>query len=143
MRFTEEELRKITLNAIQDLGDKASPELVKKVVANAVNKMQGDRAAVPSSKDQSTGRIILTSFGMNKPGVVASITKELSEANCDIQDISQKLMDEFFTMIMIVDITNSPKNMKEIQESLIKIADEIGFKVYLQHEDIFRKMHRI
>ncbi len=143
MRFTEEELRKITLNAINELGDKASPELVKKVVAGAVKKMQSESHEPPSAQDQSTGRIILTSFGMNKPGVVASITKELSESNCDIQDISQKLMDEFFTMIMIVDITNSPKNMKEIQESLNKIAGDIGFKVYVQHEDIFRKMHRI
>ncbi len=143
MRFTEDELRKITLNAINDLGEKASPELVKKVVASAVSKMQGPSDLPLPPKDQSIGRIILTAFGMNKPGVVSSITKELSDSNCDIQDISQKLMDEFFTMIMIVDITNSPKNMKQIQDSLNKIAEEIGFKVYVQHEDIFRQMHRI
>jgi ACT domain-containing protein len=52
-------------------------------------------------------------------------------------------MDEFFTMIMIVDISNSPKDFREIQEDMSKIAGEMNIKIFLQHEDIFRSMHRI
>lgn len=142
MRLTEEELRKITLSAIEELGDKATPENVKQVVSKAVEKygIEENRTAQTT---QDSGRIILTSFGMNKPGVVASITGAFSEANCDIQDISQKLMGEFFTMIMIIDITNSEKDLSGIQENMNKVAEELKIKIYLQHEDVFRNMHRI
>jgi ACT domain-containing protein len=52
-------------------------------------------------------------------------------------------MEEFFTMIMIVDITNSPKDFKELQEEMKRIADNLKIKIYLQHEDVFRMMHRL
>ena len=52
-------------------------------------------------------------------------------------------MGDFYTLIMIVDITNSPKDLKEIQEDIDEIGDKMKIKVYLQHEDVFRYMHRI
>lgn len=140
MRFSEEELRKITLNAIEELGDKASPDLVKKVISRAV--------ATQTTPSQSTssateGRAILTSFGMNKPGIVAAITSEIGKCNCDIQDLTQKLMDDFFTMIMILDINSSNLDFMQIQENMSRLAEEMNIKIYLQHEDIFRAMHRV
>ena len=53
------------------------------------------------------------------------------------------LMEEFYTIIMIVDITNSPKDLREVQEEMNKIADELRIKIYLQHEDLFQAMHRL
>ena len=91
----------------------------------------------------STGQVILTSFGLNKPGVIAAITTALSEANCDISDLSQKLMGDFFTMIMIVDTSNSDLSLNDIQNEMKKISDEMNIKIMLQHEEIFRGMHRI
>lgn len=143
MRMNEEELRKLTLIAINELGEKASPELVKKVVSKTVSQIDESIQLSKPQSDLTSGRIILTSFGLNKSGVVAAITSELSKSNCDIKDLSQKLMDEFFTMIMIVDISNSPKDFKEIQEDMAKIAEDMNIKIFLQHEDIFRSMHRI
>ena len=93
--------------------------------------------------DVSSGRVILTSFGLNKPGIVAGVTKALGDANCDILDLTQKLMGDFFTMIMIIDISASQKDLKQIQEEISKIADDLKIKIYLQHEDVFRYMHRI
>ncbi|OQY73632.1 MAG: hypothetical protein B6D45_07845 [Ignavibacteriales bacterium UTCHB3] len=61
----------------------------------------------------------------------------------DLQDITQRIMQDFYTLIMIIDITSSPKNLKEIQEALQKVADELNIKIYVQHEDIFRYMFRI
>jgi ACT domain-containing protein len=52
-------------------------------------------------------------------------------------------MGDFFTMIMIIDITDSNKDLKEVQDSLNIIAQELKIKIYLQHEDVFRYMHRI
>ncbi len=143
MRLNEEELRKLTLIAINELGEKASPELVKKVVSRAVDQVSDSQEFPKTQNDLTSGRIILTSFGLNKSGVVAAITSELSQSGCDVRDLSQKIMDEFFTMIMIVDISNSPKDFRDIQNQMSKIADELNIKIFLQHEDIFRSMHRI
>ncbi|MBA4251435.1 MAG: ACT domain-containing protein [Chlorobiaceae bacterium] len=96
-----------------------------------------------SKKDLSSGRVILTSFGKNTTGIVSTISSCLSNNNCDILDISQKIMQEFFTMIMMIDISNSKKDFKEIQEELSKISEQIKVKIYLQHEDVFKYMHRI
>lgn len=143
MKLTEEELRKLALIAIEELGENANPDSVKRVVTNIINKIDVKEPELKIADDKSSGRIIITAFGLNKPGIVASITKALGDAMCDIQDISQKLMDEFFTMIMVVDISNSPKDFKDIQDLLTDVANTLKIKIYCQHEDIFRNMHRI
>lgn len=142
MKLTEEEIRRLTLAAINELGENATPELVKKAVSSAVGKMDSE-LPLKKTGDSSSGRVILTSFGLNQTGVVAKITTALSEFGCDLQDISQKLMDDFFTLIMIVDLSGSNKNLSEIQEEMNKISVEMKIKIYLQHEEIFRQMHRI
>jgi ACT domain-containing protein len=143
VKLTEDQIRKLTIEAINELGEEATPQKVKNIVTKAAEKLSF-AAEIPSTKSESAeGRIIITSFGINSPGIVAAITKSLSDAECDIQDISQKIMEEFFTMIMIVDITNSPKDFKELQEEMKRIADNLKIKIYLQHEDVFRMMHRL
>lgn len=142
MKLTEEQIRKLTIEAINELGEDATPQKVKAIVTKAIEKFPADDST-PASNELAEGRVIITSFGLNEPGIVAAITKSLSEAKCDIQDISQKLMEEFFTMIMIVDITNSPKDFKELQQELKEVAEKLNIKIYLQHEDVFRMMHRL
>ncbi|MBU1099767.1 MAG: ACT domain-containing protein [Bacteroidetes bacterium] len=142
MKLSEDEIRRITLTAINEMGDDATPELVKKAVSRAVSKLD-TQPDFSKSTSSNQGRLILTSFGLNQTGVVAKITTELSECGCDLQDISQKLMDDFYTLIVIVDISGSSKNMSEIQEKMNKIAEALKIKIYLQHEEIFRQMHRI
>lgn len=141
MKLNEEEVRKITFEAITELGQKVSPELLKETVRKKIESLSGE---IPFDKSEiASGRVILTAFGLNKPGIVAGVTKALGESNCDIQDLTQKLMGDFFTMIMIVDITSSAKDLKEIQEQMAEVAKELKIKIYLQHEDVFRYMHRI
>lgn len=142
MKVSEEEIRKITFETIEELGANATPEAVKDVVRKKIESSSGNSFS-PKPGDASSGRVILTSFGLNKPGIVAGVTKALGENNCDIQDLSQKLMGDFFTMIMIVDISASLKDLKEIQTEMAKVAEELKIKIYLQHEDVFRYMHRI
>jgi len=140
VRLSEDEIRQITLSAIEELGEKASPELVKKVVQRSVSKIE---TSSRTETNVTSGRVILTAYGLNHPGIVSSITKALSDNNCDIQDISQKIMQEFFSMIMLLDITNSPRDLKEIQDEMSRIANDLKIKIFMQHEDIFRFMHRI
>lgn len=142
MRISEDEIRKITLHAIEELGENATPDLIKQIVEKSVNEIESETGELPRS-DLSTGRIILTSFGINHPGIIAGITKKLSDSQIDIKDLSQKILDKFYTMIMIIDISNSPKDLKEIQEEMAQCSEDLKVKIYLQHEDVFRYMHRI
>lgn len=142
MKLKEEEIRKITLDAIQELGANATPEKVKETVRKKIEETGGGEYIFKKG-DVSSGRVILTSFGLNKPGIVAGVTKALGDSNCDIQDLTQKLMGDFFTMIMVIDISSSQKDLKQIQEEMSKVADDLKIKIYLQHEDVFRYMHRI
>ena len=142
MKLSVDEIRKITLEAIRELGDKATPELVKKIVTESVNKTR-ETPVLSQPVSLASDRIILTSFGLNHPGIVAAITGALSEADCDIQDLSQKIMQDFYTMIMLVDISNSSRDLKSLQEEMNKIAEKLKIRIYLQHEDLFTNMHRI
>jgi ACT domain-containing protein len=139
LALTEDQIRRITLQAITELGKDATPAKVKQVVKEAMEK--SDIARMDDQK--STGKVILTSFGMNHPGIVAGVTSALSKANVDITDLSQKLMGEFYTMIIILDISNSSKDLSELQTILNGVAEELKIKIYLQHEDLFRYMHRV
>lgn len=134
----DEKIRALAVKAIQELGDKATPDSVREYIEREL----GSESQLQNSKTDS-GRVILTSFGINHPGIVSAISKGLSDSGCDILDISQKIMQEFFTMIMMIDITKSPKDLKELQEVMNNIGKELKVKIYLQHEDVFRYMHRI
>ncbi|MCX8010546.1 MAG: ACT domain-containing protein [Ignavibacteria bacterium] len=141
MNLSESKIREITIQAIKELGEDATPEMIRQVVYKSVEKLSDSEKIQDTSKD--SGRIIITAFGINRPGVVSTISNVLAEAECDIMDITQKLLQEFFTMIMIVDISNSPKSFKEIHDLLSQAAEQIPCRIMVQHEDVFRFMHRI
>ncbi|MBI5808885.1 MAG: ACT domain-containing protein [Ignavibacteriales bacterium] len=140
MKLSENEIRKITYETIEELGTNVSQEVIKEAVRKKIESMDNFTFA---KNNESSGRVILTSFGLNKPGIVAAITTALGNFNCDIQDLSQRIIGDFFTIIMIIDISTSQKDLKEIQDEMRKTAEELNIKIYLQHEDVFRFMHRI
>jgi ACT domain-containing protein len=147
MKISDDIIRNITLAAINEVGDSATPELVKKIVNNAVSKLEDSSIGESiSGKDEfknDSGKVILTAFGINHSGIVAAITGILAESKCDIQDISQKILQNYFSMIMIVDITDSKLKFNDLREALLKIGEKLGIKIFIQHEDVFKFMHRI
>lgn len=94
------------------------------------------------SQGQSN-RVIVAAFGKNRPGVVAAITKVLAELHCNIEDISQTIMQDFFSMIMIVDIQDCNMDFALVRDRIKDTETQLGMKVFIMHEDIFRYMHRI
>ncbi|MFX0073605.1 MAG: ACT domain-containing protein [Candidatus Hermodarchaeota archaeon] len=88
-------------------------------------------------------KAIVSVIGMDKPGIVAGVSTILAKHQVNITDISQSYAQEFFTMIMVVDFEKSPSTLKEVDEDLKKVGDEIGVFISIQHEDIFKAMHRI
>ena len=88
-------------------------------------------------------RIIVTVIGLDRTGIVAYISNILAENNVNIEDISQTILDKYFAMIMLVDISKTLKNFEELQKLLIDKGKEMNLDVKVQHEEIFKAMHRI
>lgn len=88
-------------------------------------------------------KIVITALGVNKSGVVANITSVLASYNCSIQDMNQTIIDELFAMILIVDITDLNMDFASFKDKLERKGEEIGIKIFVQHENVFRMMHRI
>lgn len=65
-------------------------------------------------------KAILTVIGKDKPGIVAGISDELYKQNINIVDISQKILQDYFTMIMIVDLEKSLNSFEKTVEDLLK-----------------------
>lgn len=88
-------------------------------------------------------KTIITVVGKDTVGIIAKICTYLAENQVNILDISQTIVQEYFNMMMIVDMQKADKDFGVIAGELEKIGEEIGVIVKVQHEDIFNKMHRI
>lgn len=86
-------------------------------------------------------RAIVTVVGIDKVGIIAGVCNTLAEHEINVLDIKQTIVDEFFNMIMIVDITD--KDFKSISVELNKLGTKLGVTIQIQHESIFTSMHRI
>lgn len=89
------------------------------------------------------GRAIVTVIGQDRVGIVAKVATTLAECGANIEDISQTLMQGLFTMIMLVSLDESRADFATVQQRLRQTGDELQMKIELQHEDVFRFMHRI
>lgn len=86
---------------------------------------------------------IITVLGKDKVGIIAKVCTYLAEHNLNILDISQTIVQDYFNMMMIVDISGATKAFEDIIEDLQLLGESIGVEIKLQHEDIFNIMHRI
>lgn len=107
--------------------------------------LEGDREEKAPDQEKREGkeRGFVTVIGHDKVGIIAKVAGILAASQVNILDISQTVLQGYFTMIMIVDFSGSPDDITEIRQKLEDAGEEIGVKITLQHEDIFRYMHRI
>lgn len=91
----------------------------------------------------NSSRVVVTVVGMDKVGIIAGVANTLADCNANIVDISQTIMQEFFTMIMMVDISNCTVDFSTLKELLERCGEKLEVKITAQHEDVFRFMHRI
>jgi ACT domain-containing protein len=87
--------------------------------------------------------LFITVIGEDRKGIVAKISMLLYECNINIEDINQKIMDSYFVMIMLVDMKESKQSLEKVREGLEKIGEELGLRIQIQHENIFKMMHRV
>jgi len=88
-------------------------------------------------------RAIITIIGADRVGIIAGISSVLAEANVNILDISQSVIREFFTMIMMVDLAGAAVSFHGLRERLMRKGEELAVRVEIQREEIFKTMHRI
>ncbi|MCI8837823.1 MAG: ACT domain-containing protein [Hungatella sp.] len=88
-------------------------------------------------------RTIITVVGKDTVGIIAKVCTYLAENQVNILDISQTIVQEFFNMMMIVDMEKSTKPFETVSADLEKIGENIGVRIKCQREEIFTKMHRI
>lgn len=88
-------------------------------------------------------KAIITVVGKDNVGIIARVCDYLAENNVNILEISQTIVDGYFNMMMIADVTNTTKQIGSMSDELFAIGEEIGVVVRCQHEEIFHKMHRI
>ncbi len=96
-----------------------------------------------NSKKEEKDFIFITVIGGDKKGIVAKISRCLFENDINIEDISQKIMEGYFVMTMLADKKDANKSLEEVNKEIQKIAKELNLKIHVQHEDLFKMMHRV
>lgn len=88
-------------------------------------------------------KAVITVIGNDKVGIIAKVSALLSESNVNILDITQTIMQDIFTMVMITDVSGVNIKFTALVDKLADLGKEMGLDIRCQHEDIFNSMHKI
>jgi ACT domain-containing protein len=98
---------------------------------------------ISKGKHMSSSRFVITVIGLDRVGIVAGISRVMAEHSVNIADIRQTIMTDLFTMIMLAEVKSENFDLAAFQAAMSAIGKELGVQVIVQHEDVFRFMHRI
>ena len=88
-------------------------------------------------------KAIITVLGADRPGIIAEISAKLFEHNINILDINQTILQGFFTMVMLVDLSGMAVSYKEMNDILSGLAERAGVEIRMQRSEIFDAMHKV
>ncbi|MEG1608252.1 MAG: ACT domain-containing protein [Clostridia bacterium] len=88
-------------------------------------------------------KAIVTVLGKDKKGIIAKVSTALYELETNIEDISQTILQDYFTMIMAVQIDNKTLSFAQIVEKLHQLGNELDVQINIQSQSIFDSMHTI
>jgi ACT domain-containing protein len=88
-------------------------------------------------------KAIVTVIGEDRVGIIASVCADLAAFNVNVLDISQTVMQGYFTMMMVVDVSGATCPVAELAQKLDEKGKEMGLSIRLQREEIFKAMHRV
>lgn len=91
----------------------------------------------------SEQQIIVTVSGVDKVGIVSTVTTLLAKYEVNIEDIKQTLMQGHFVMFLLGNIEKSKYSFKEIKEALTQTGKELGMEIWVQRKEIFDSMHMV
>ncbi len=88
-------------------------------------------------------KALISVTGLDATGIIARVATKLSEMNINILDITQTILDGYFTMMMVVDLDGANRTFDEINSELQPVREELKMAIHIQRMDIFDAMHRI
>ena len=88
-------------------------------------------------------KAIVTVVGQDRVGIIAAVCTTLAAYNVNVLDISQTVMQGYFTMMMATEISQCSIPVAELAKEMEKAGQEMGLSIHVQREDIFQAMHRI
>ncbi len=88
-------------------------------------------------------KAVVSVMGIDRTGIIAKVSGCLYNHGVNILDINQTIMQNIFTMVMLVEFKDDSTEYNTVMTELDGIGKEIGVDIRMQHEDIFNSMHRI
>jgi ACT domain-containing protein len=88
-------------------------------------------------------KAIITVVGKDKVGILAKVSSACADADVNIIEVTQSVLQDMFAMTMMVEINKGDIELESLREKLEKVGKETSTKIHVMHEDIFNSMHRI
>ena len=88
-------------------------------------------------------KAVVSVIGRDAVGIIAKVSTGCAEYGANILDISQTVLEEYFSMIMLVDIDRLSVSFPKFVDELSALGKEKGLEIHTMHENIFNSMHRI
>ena len=88
-------------------------------------------------------KAVVTVVGKDRVGIIALVCTELAQYNINVLDISQTVMQGYFTMMMVVDVSGANVPLAQLAQELEEKGREVDLSIRLQRQDIFDAMHKI
>ncbi len=88
-------------------------------------------------------KAVITVIGKDRVGILSPVSACCTEVNANILDVSQTIMEEYFVMVMMVEVAELKCSFVEFSDKLTQLQPQLGMNINIMHEDIFNSMHRI
>ncbi|MBS1237605.1 MAG: hypothetical protein H6R37_849 [Deltaproteobacteria bacterium] len=88
-------------------------------------------------------KAIVTVIGKDRVGIIAKVSNALAENRVNIMDISQTILQDYFAMIMLVDLTDMKISFSDLSQRLVEQGETIGVQIKIQREEVFKAMHQV
>ena len=98
---------------------------------------------VNQTRTQGRERAIVTATGINRGGVLGTVASQIADVGGDVEDVSQTIVSNFFTLIVVVNLNGLTVSFSELKHLLEKTADDLGVRIVAIHEDVMRSLQRI
>jgi len=86
---------------------------------------------------------VITVSGQDRVGIISAVSTVLTNSNVNIENVTQSILQSFFTMVMMVDISEMTTDFETLSKELDEVGRTVGMQVRIQHEAIFNSMHRL
>ncbi|HEY2746976.1 MAG TPA: ACT domain-containing protein [Polyangia bacterium] len=151
-------VRQVARQVVARMGD-AQPEVLEAVVAEVMSAIGSGEAAsslvevapgidycqacLDQERARTRHRAVLTTTGRNTKGIVARVTARIAELGGDILDISQTLVGDYFTMIVVVDVATLGVPFADFKSAMESEVQSMGLQAMMMHEDVVNSLHRV